>query len=206
MKYFIASLFWIVWCALHSVLIAAPVKTFFERRMGRAFRFYRLAYNLVAFLTVVPVYLYYRTVPSPLFWQWDGMLKIVPLFLWAGGIFLFIAGAGRYDIPEFMGVRQMRHNRLDASIASGGRLSMDGIHRLIRHPWYTGGIMVVWARDMTVLDLIVNVILTAYFVIGACLEERKLIRAFGEPYRLYRNETSMFLPVKWLKAVLRGRH
>jgi len=206
MTYLIASLFWIGWCTLHSLLIATPVKTFFERRLGRAFRFYRLAYNLLAFLTVVPVYLYYRTVSSPLFWQWDGILKIVPLFLWAGGLFLFIAGAGRYDGLEFLGVRQVRENRSGVSISSRDRLSLGGIHRVIRHPWYMGGIMVVWARDMTVLDLIVNVILTVYFIVGACLEERKLIRAFGEPYRLYRNEVSMLLPVKWLKAVLRSSH
>jgi methanethiol S-methyltransferase len=206
MAYLIASLFWIAWCALHSILIATAVKTFFERRLGKAFRFYRFAYNLVAFLTLVPVFLYSRTISSPLFWRWEGMLKIVPLFLWVGGIFLFIAGARRYDGLEFLGVRQIRENRSGVSISSGDRLSLDGIHRVIRHPWYTGGIMVVWARNMTVLDLIVNVILTVYFIVGACLEEERLIRAFGEPYRLYRKEVSMLLPVKWLKVFLRGSH
>ncbi len=206
MKYLIASLFWIAWCALHSVLIATPVKTFFEHLLGRTFRFYRLAYNLIAFLTLIPVFLVSRTISSPLFWRWEGMLKMVPLFLLACGAFLFLAGARRYDGLEFLGVLQIRENRLGASISSGDRLSLDGIHRVIRHPWYTGGIMVVWARDMTVLDLIVNVILTVYFIVGACLEEERLIRAFGEPYRLYRREVSMLLPVKWLKTVLRGRH
>jgi protein-S-isoprenylcysteine O-methyltransferase Ste14 len=41
-------------------------------------------------------------------------------------------------------------------------------------------------------------------VIGTILEERKLVREFGEPYREYQRNVSMFFPYKWLKARIAG--
>jgi protein-S-isoprenylcysteine O-methyltransferase Ste14 len=40
-------------------------------------------------------------------------------------------------------------------------------------------------------------------VVGAFLEERKLVRIFGEEYRDYQQKVSMFIPVKWLGGVAR---
>jgi len=45
-----------------------------------------------------------------------------------------------------------------------------------------------------------NIVISAYFVIGAYLEERKLVREFGEVYREYQKNVSMLFPYKWLKA------
>jgi methanethiol S-methyltransferase len=43
-------------------------------------------------------------------------------------------------------------------------------------------------------------ILSAYLVIGTLLEERKLILEFGDKYRLYQRQVSMFIPLKWLRS------
>jgi beta-lactamase class D len=44
----------------------------------------------------------------------------------------------------------------------------------------------------------VNLVLSAYLVIGTLLEERKLMLEFGKEYRDYQGRVSMFLPIKWL--------
>jgi protein-S-isoprenylcysteine O-methyltransferase Ste14 len=205
MEYIVASFLWIAWCALHSAMISIPAMTFLQRHLGRVVRFHRLAYNLISLLTLIPVFLYSHSVHSPVLFRWAGSLAAVPYVLLAAGSFLFIAGARRYDALQFLGIRQIRENRTDLCLGSDECLSASGIHRLIRHPWYAGGIMVVWARDLTVLDLIVNVILTGYFIIGAYLEEKKLVLAFGDDYRQYQKSVSMFLPIRWLVSAMRGR-
>ena len=50
--------------------------------------------------------------------------------------------------------------------------------------------------------LIVNIILTIYLVIGAVLEERKLIIELGDNYQDYRERVSMLFPFKWISSKL----
>jgi protein-S-isoprenylcysteine O-methyltransferase Ste14 len=51
---------------------------------------------------------------------------------------------------------------------------------------------------VTQLDLTAFVLISLYFIVGALLEERRLISIFGEEYRKYQQEVSMFIPVKWI--------
>jgi protein-S-isoprenylcysteine O-methyltransferase Ste14 len=39
-------------------------------------------------------------------------------------------------------------------------------------------------------------VLTIYLVVGAILEERKLVAEFGEAYREYQGKVPMFVPAK----------
>ena len=58
------------------------------------------------------------------------------------------------------------------------------------------------AGPKTAPGLITAGVLSVYLVAGAFLEERKLVREFGEPYRAYRRRVSMFLPFKWIRGRL----
>jgi protein-S-isoprenylcysteine O-methyltransferase Ste14 len=59
--------------------------------------------------------------------------------------------------------------------------------------------LIIWARDLGLTALVVNIVLSLYLVIGAFLEERKLIKEFGDDYRHYQNRVSMLFPWKWIK-------
>ncbi len=77
------------------------------------------------------------------------------------------------------------------------RLTVKGPYRWVRHPFYALGIVAVWAGPALSLDrLLFNILFTGWIVLGAILEERDLIAAFGEDYRRYRREVPMFLPRK----------
>ena len=65
--------------------------------------------------------------------------------------------------------------------------------------------LLIWAGQMDVSTIIVNIILTAYLIIGTFLEERKLVREFGEEYRAYQKRVSMFLPFLWLRSIIKQR-
>jgi len=62
--------------------------------------------------------------------------------------------------------------------------------------------LIVWARDLGWSAVLNNLVIDAYFLIGAFLEERKLVREYGMAYVRYRRQVSMFFPWKWVKARL----
>ena len=76
---------------------------------------------------------------------------------------------------------------------------------MTRHPWYLAGLFVLWAGDIDSVSLVVNVIFSAYLVLGAMLEEKKLVREFGQDYADYQSRVSMLFPFKWIAAGLRKK-
>jgi protein-S-isoprenylcysteine O-methyltransferase Ste14 len=87
-------------------------------------------------------------------------------------------------------------------MTESGEFDSRGVLGLIRHPWYLGVFILIWARDMTLKGLIINLVLSAYLVIGTVLEERKLVLDFGNKYKEYQLQVSMFIPLKWLESKL----
>jgi protein-S-isoprenylcysteine O-methyltransferase Ste14 len=99
----------------------------------------------------------------------------------------------------FLGVQQ-----LSSAPEASSNLTTTGLYRYIRHPLYTSGLALIWLIPrMTVNLLTINLALTAYILIGATLEERKLIKEFGQEYRDYINSTPMLIP--FLKGNKLGR-
>ena len=71
---------------------------------------------------------------------------------------------------------------------------------MVRHPWYVAVFLLIWAGDQNAAAITVNLVLSAYLIVGTLLEERKLVIEFGEKYRSYQDRVSMFVPLKWLTA------
>ena len=201
-SYLYSALAWAVWCAVHSALISIPVTEYLKKRLGDGFRFYRLFYNAFSLATVIPVLLYSISIPQQPIFRWEGSLGILQYLLLAVSIGLFILGGRHYSLFQFLGISQVKSLGVNPTLSENARFVATGIHRVIRHPWYLGGILIVWARDLGPSAILNNLVIDAYFVIGAVLEERKLIFEFGESYREYQRKVSMFLPYKWLKAKL----
>ena len=72
-----------------------------------------------------------------------------------------------------------------------------GVLAVVRHPWYSGGILIVWARSLDAAAVLTNLVVCGYVVVGAILEERKLKAQFGRQYADYQQRVSMFFPIKW---------
>jgi len=204
-KHAFIVLLWILWCTLHSTLIATPVKDYLKEKLGNWFRFYRLFFNAASLATLIPV-LYYSLSSiqrTPIF-RWEGHLMIVKYLLLATSISLFVAGGRHYSLSQFLGIRQIKTGRANHTLSEYDTFDNSGILSAIRHPWYTASLMVIWARDISLSTLLINIVVSAYFVIGTILEERKLLLEFGENYREYQKSVSMFIPYKWLKAKIAG--
>ncbi len=200
-----AVLGWVVWCTLHSTLISISVTEYLKRKLGERFRFYRLFYNAFSLATLIPLLVYSASIRQEPLFRWEGPWQAIPYLLLATGIGLFYIGGRNYSLFQFLGISQVKRGGANLSLSGHGKFVVSGIHRVIRHPWYLGGIMIVWSGDLSLSTILNNMVITCYFIIGAMLEERKLVREFGEPYREYQRNVSMLFPYKWLKDKCTGK-
>jgi protein-S-isoprenylcysteine O-methyltransferase Ste14 len=131
-------------------------------------------------------------------------MTFVQFLLLALAITLFVAGGLKYDMLQFLGIRQIKSGKSHSSLTESGEIDTSGILSLTRHPWYLAAIIFLWVdyREMYFSTLIVNVLLTTYLFIGTVLEERKLIIEFGDSYKDYMHRLSMLFPTKWIFSKL----
>lgn len=176
---------WTAWCLVHSLLILPAFTDRLRRRLPGVARWYRLLYNGFAGLSLIPVMVFERSLRAEPLLAWSGPWRLLQAVLVAAAIALFLLGARGHDVRRFLGL---------APATGPGRLDTTGILGQVRHPWYLGGILLIWAVDLTSVVLVRNGVLTTYLLIGAWWEERKLIAEFGDAYREYRRRVPMFLP------------
>ncbi|MCJ7538501.1 MAG: isoprenylcysteine carboxylmethyltransferase family protein [Desulfobacterales bacterium] len=203
-RYAVLISLWGAWCFLHSFLIIPAVTGFVRKRFEKAYRYYRIFYNFIALVTLIPVLVYSFSIKGLPVFRWEGPFRIVQGLLVISALLLFIGGARRYDLAQLLGIRQVREDSACSILTDDCRLDTGGILGMVRHPWYAGGILIVWARNLDMAALLTSLIITGYFFIGTFLEERKLLAEFGEEYIDYQQRVSMIFPFKWVIQKLRG--
>lgn len=201
-QHLVVAALWIIWCVVHSLMIAPVVTNRLKDTFGDRFRFYRLFFNAVALATFCPLALFSLQIKEKPVFIWDGAFVVVQFGLLSLCVFLFLAGARRYSLLSFLGLVQVRERESRRTVSKRPGFAASGILGVIRHPWYAGGLLLIWARDLGLTALIINFVLSLYLVIGAFLEERKLLEDFGDDYRLYQSRVSMLFPWKWIKKKL----
>jgi protein-S-isoprenylcysteine O-methyltransferase Ste14 len=71
-----------------------------------------------------------------------------------------------------------------------------GPYRLVRHPLYAGWFLAFWMTPtMTVAHLVFAIATSAYILVAIQLEERDLVREFGDSYEDYRRRVPMLVPL-----------
>ncbi|MCU0935438.1 MAG: hypothetical protein MUF66_05045 [Gammaproteobacteria bacterium] len=186
---------WTAYFTGHSLLASLPVKRWVAGRYPALMPAYRLVFNGAATLLLVPVLWLMYALRGPWIWSWEG-----PVW-WLGNGLAVLALAGFawslrfYDGSEFLGTRQWRAR--ERSLLDQERLRLSPLHRYVRHPWYSLGLVLVWTRDMDAATLLSAVLVTAYFVLGSWLEERKLLVYYGPAYAQYRRRVPALVPLPW---------
>ncbi len=197
MQYVLLVSLWIAWCVLHSALINLGLTDWFRKRYPGSLRYYRILYNLIAVATLVPVLLYGFSLRAEPIITWEGAWRIVPILLGTVALFFFVAGARRYDFLQFIGIRQLKAEKACSVLTDDCSLDTSGVLSIVRHPWYSGGLLIVWARPLDLAAIWTSLVISGYFVVGAILEERKLKVQFGQQYADYQRRVPMFFPIKW---------
>ena len=162
----------------HSVLAREPVRARVARMVSPPLE--RPTYVWVASLLFIAACLAWRPIAGTLYripppWSWlAGALQL------AGGI-LTLDAARRIDVLVLAGLRP-------EPVLEGDPVAR-GAYRFVRHPIYTGWVLLVWAAsDMTTGRLVFAAVSTAYLVVAVPFEERSLRRRFGPTYDDYRRQ------------------
>ncbi len=199
----LTALIWLAWCALHSLLIGETVKERVRRLSDSLVRYYRLVYSILGALTLILAYWLTPNSSSGSLLQWHGPLRLVQAPLWVIGLALGWLSFRVINVWDFLGV---------TVLGTWGRFSRPreqlityGIYGVIRHPQFAGGLILLWARDLSDTGLVVNLVLSTYLLVATKIEEYRLLAIFGEPYAQYMAEVPKFIPkqLPTLRALLR---
>jgi protein-S-isoprenylcysteine O-methyltransferase Ste14 len=196
MEYIILSALWIMYCIIHSALISLRATEFFKRALKERYRYYRLFYNFFSIAALVPVLLYSKSLSDTVVVRWDGYLFVLKILLNTAGIIIVLLAVKEYDILQMIGIRQVMTGMSHRVLNDDAVIKESGILGMVRHPFYSAVFLFLWAHDMTMADIVVNIVLSGYLVIGTMLEEQKLTVEFGSQYSEYKKRVSMFFPFK----------
>ena len=181
---------WVFYYALHSVLASFTIKRAFERWLGRRYRYYRLAYTIIAAVGLVAILIYQYSIDTTILWEPRAVTYLAGGILAVTGIIIMAICVKKY-FYQLSGVQSV------CEADPTGALRTDGIHQRMRHPLYAGTLLFVWGLFFVfpfINNLIAVILLTTYVYIGIILEERKLVLIYGEQYKSYRRHVPMLIP------------
>ncbi|MBI5823783.1 MAG: isoprenylcysteine carboxylmethyltransferase family protein [Chloroflexi bacterium] len=188
MNIFILLLALTIWGIVHSFLASHLAKDLFHLQAG-GMDFYRLAYNIFAGISFLPVLYLMATLPDQAVYQVSAPWSWLMLGGQAFAVLMLVAAFLQTDSLSFVGLRQLFEQE------KTGALVTRGLYRVVRHPLYTFGLLFIWlSPSVSQNSLTVYLGATLYTLIGAYFEERKLLRDFGEAYAEYKRKTPMLIP------------
>jgi len=138
-------------------------------------------------------------------WQWRAMPEIVwsvestmgryLLFgMFAGGWALVLYATFCIDHFDLFGLRQVVLHLQGKNYTHPG-FAMPWLYKMVRNPLMLGFLLAFWSTPvMTQGHLLFSILVTGYVFVGIQFEERDLLKALGEQYRLYRARTPMIFP------------
>ena len=173
----------------HSGLSALKVKGKIIDRWGKAG--YARLFNGTSIVALAVAFF------SMNFWGWFYFVTnpetIQPFLFLSGVVFItvgLIVSAKASQVISVSTVADMRTDRRP-------QLVTDGIYSRIRHPLYLATILLLFG--MAAVYPFTNVLVFAlslggYVLVGAWLEEKKLVRLYGQEYLEYRKKAGFILP------------
>ena len=176
----------------HSVMARAGFKRWWTRIVPPSAE--RSTYVLASSVCLVVLVAAWRPITDDV-WRvtaqpWRAMLIATGLAGWA----IVLLSTFLIDHFDLFGLRQVSA-RLRGRQLVDHKFATPFLYRAIRHPIYLGFLIAFWATPrMTLGHLLFAVATTGYILFAVRLEERDLIRVFGQQYREYRRRVPLLIP------------
>jgi len=188
--HWILLLLWGLFGLLHSLMATPLCKRYGAILLGDRGRYYRLIYSLIALLSLGAVLAVQFSIKT---WQ----IASFPLVKYLAGLVIGLPGV----LLMILSIRKYFFNLSGVKVIFGEgedpALELTGIHTFVRHPLYLGTLAMLWPVFLffpLLNNLIACLAITVYTLIGIRLEERKLLRTFGQQYADYCRRTPMLIP------------
>lgn len=201
MKYLIIVVLWTAYCALHSYLISIGFTSLMNRLLKKYYAFYRLFYILISLFLLIPLINYTGQLDNKVIIVYGHYLDFLRHILIYGSLLMFFwAFFFDYDSLSFFGIRQILNFEKTKETKPSNEIKKSGLLGIMRHPMYLALIIYLWCQTSKMADIVVNIVLTVYVIIGTILEEKKLVLEFGEAYIKYQKEVPMLIPFTKVKV------
>ncbi|MFJ2485353.1 methanethiol S-methyltransferase [Pseudomonas sp. NPDC087639] len=178
----------------HSVMARKGFKDRLAHVMPAAIE--RATYVLFSSLTLLLLFYLWQPIAVPVWSAESPLLRVVLSGLFWTGWGLALLATFLISHFELFGLKQAI-KAFRQTPPETPYFVTPSLYRIVRHPMYLGFLLAFWATpDMTVGHLVFALTSTAYIVVGAHLEEKDLVRAFGERYLDYQQRVGMLLPFR----------
>jgi protein-S-isoprenylcysteine O-methyltransferase Ste14 len=181
----------------HSVMARPQFKEWWTQFVPATVE--RSTYVLLASCALILLFWQWRPIPTVVWEVADPKLAMTIIGVSLVGWLLVLASTFMINHFELFGVHQVVNN-LSGRPVVAPHFKTPALYKLVRHPIYLGFIIAFWAAPvMTVGHLLFAAVTTAYIFVGIALEERDLVKLFGDEYIRYRQRVSMLIPF-WPKS------
>ena len=179
----------------HSIMARSWFKRAWTRIVPPAAE--RSTYVLLSSLALILLFWQWRPIGGSI-WQVDNELGSMAIYwVYAAGWILLLLATFLINHFDLFGLRQV-YLRFRGQEYTGLPFRTPGLYRMVRHPIYLSWLCIFWATPrMTIAHLVFALATTAYILIAIQLEERDLIRVYGEAYRRYKRQVPSILPVRF---------
>lgn len=185
--YVILVVAWIIYLSLHSVFASNSMKEYFKKLPVSVYRFYRMAYVILSIAELFALLMLNAVASQSTLFSNTGFVRYTSLVLSAAGVIVIRMAFKEYDMRAFLGLHQNESESFKRS----------GILQHVRHPVYLGTILVVlgfFFFSPSTATLLSCLCIFIYLPIGIVLEERKLVKMYGDQYRDYQKEVPAVFP------------
>lgn len=189
-NHIILVVLWLLFGILHSLLAAEWWKYLMQRWLGAGYKYYPFAYSVFAVLTLIGILIFQFSIPGRLLYVAPVWLNILFGLLALAGLLIMGVVIKKYFFA-LSGVSVFYKHQPPVVLEQGG------LHRYVRHPLYFGTLLFIWALFLLfpyLTELLACIVITLYTLLGAVLEERKLVKQFGIQYQLYQKQVPMIIP------------
>ena len=176
----------------HSVMARRSFKALITRVIPPFFE--RTFYVLCANLTMTAMLVFWEPMTAPVWLVESLWLRTALYALFALGAIIVVHALWAIDLFEYIGLRQI-YFHIRHKTYRPVDFKTPALYRYVRHPMYTGTLMVFWATpEMTLGHLLLAAGMTLYTLVGVGFEERDLHALYGDDYKAYAQRVGRLWP------------
>lgn len=176
----------------HSVMARPGFKRWWTKIVPEAAE--RSTYVLQSSILLFVVMIYWQPMGG-MIWDVQSPLAYWTLYgLFGFGWGLVLISTFAFSHFDLFGLRQVVINLVGCEYTTL-EFGTPFLYRLVRHPLYVGWFFAFWATPtMTSAHLLFAAVCSIYILVAIQLEERDLIKEFGEDYIDYQKQVPMIVP------------
>jgi protein-S-isoprenylcysteine O-methyltransferase Ste14 len=185
--YIILFLGWVIYFFIHSMLASDHVKDQFIAVGRISAKRYRMVYSVISVVGLFGILALQMLLQSFSLYPSSKTSMFIGLVIATYGLLVLKKSFRFISVSSFLGLKE----------EAAARMIKEGLHKKVRHPIYTGTILIVIGAVVftpTDLMLVSALSILAYLPVGIMLEEDKLIKEYGNEYLVYRKTTPAIFP------------